>query len=75
MSHAASAAPDFDQVSEHVQGLKIHAVISGELDADHSAALTVPLCQATDEQLLAEVARRKLDIHAEITQVCIKILI
>lgn len=28
--------------------------------------------QATDEQLLAEVARRKLDIHANITQEMVK---
>jgi hypothetical protein len=34
---------DFDQVSEHVKGLKIHAMISGDLDADHDAALRVPL--------------------------------
>jgi hypothetical protein len=38
-----SKGPDFDQVSEHVKGLKIHAVISGELDADHHAALKIPL--------------------------------
>jgi hypothetical protein len=62
----------FDAVAEHVKGLKIHAVISGELDADHQAALSVPLGQCSDEQLLAEVARRKLDIHANITQEMVK---
>ncbi len=33
----------FDQVAEHVKGLKIHAMISGDLDADHHAALSIPL--------------------------------
>ena len=42
--HAAAATDvAFDQVAEHVKGLKIHAMISGELDADHHAALSVPL--------------------------------
>lgn len=67
------SSPAFDQVQEHVQGLKIHAMISSELDADHNAALTIPLAQATDEQLLAEIARRKLDIHANITQDMVKL--
>ena len=58
-----------DQVSQHIKGIKVHTMVSLELDADHEAAMTVPLCNATDEQLLAEVARRKLDIHANITQV------
>lgn len=33
----------FDQVNEHVKGLKIHAMVSSELDADHTAALSIPL--------------------------------
>ena len=33
----------FDQVDEHVKGLKIHAMISSEFDADHQAALSIPL--------------------------------
>jgi serine/threonine protein kinase len=62
----------FDQVSEHVKGLKIHAMVRKELDCDHEHALGIPLCQATDEQLLGEIARRKIDIHANITQDMVK---
>jgi len=61
----------FDQVEEHVKGLKIHAMISSDLVQSDRDALNIPLCQATDEQILAEIARRKLDIHANITQVFI----
>jgi hypothetical protein len=67
MSEASTIKPSFDQVTEHVKGLKVHTMISSELDADHASAMMVPLCQSTDEQLLAEVARRKLDIHDNIT--------
>jgi hypothetical protein len=64
-----NASVQFDQVDEHVKGLKIHAMISGDLVADQTEGLSVPLCEATDEQILAEIARRKLDVHANITQV------
>jgi hypothetical protein len=59
----------FDQVQEHVKGLKVHAMVSSELVANLNDCLNVPLCEASDEQILAEVARRKLDLHANITQV------
>ena len=59
----------FDQVEEHVKGLKVHAMISSELVANEKDGLRVPLCEASDEQILAEIARRKLDVHANITQV------
>jgi len=62
----------FDQVEEHIKGLKVHAMVSSELDADHAAALLIPLGQASDEQLLAEIARRKIDIHSNITQDMVK---
>ena len=38
--------------------VKVHAVVSGELDHDHNLA---PLGQVTDEQLIAELAERDLD--------------
>jgi hypothetical protein len=71
MQHISSTRVSFDQVDEHVKGLKIHAMISSDLVADETEALDIPLGQATDEQLLAEIARRKLDVHANITQVLI----
>ena len=41
----------FDQVDEHVKGLKIHAMISSEFDADHQAALSIPLGYNTLESI------------------------
>lgn len=58
----------FDQVEEHVKGLKVHAMISSDLVANEKDGLRVPLCEATDEQILAEIARRKLDVHSNVTQ-------
>lgn len=43
--------------------IKIHTVVSSELDFDHEAAMMLPLGEVSDEQLLAEVARRRLDLH------------
>lgn len=47
--------------------IKIHTVVSAELDYDHESAMKIPLGEVTDEQLLAEVARRRLDLHDKIT--------
>lgn len=52
--------------------IKIHTVVTAELDFDHDAAMKVPLGEVTDEQLLAEVARRKLDLHSSITDALVK---
>lgn len=43
-----------------------------DLDFDHTKALNVPLGECSDEQLLAEVARRKLDLHDKITDSLVK---
>jgi hypothetical protein len=45
LAHSTMSSKDavFDQVEEHVKGLKIHAMISSEFDADHQAALSIPL--------------------------------
>lgn len=48
--------------------LKIHSQISQSFAIDPVNSLNMPLGQATDEELLAEVARRKLDIHKKITE-------
>ena len=42
--------------------LKVHAVVSAEIDIDHENAMKVPLGDCSDEQLLAEIARRNLDL-------------
>lgn len=52
--------------------IKIHSMVSEALDCDHKAALSVPLGETSDEQLLAEVARRKLDLHDKITDSLVK---
>ena len=52
--------------------IKIHSVISSELDYDHDTAMGMPLGEVSDESLLAEVARRRLDIHDKITDSMVK---
>lgn len=52
--------------------IKIHTVVSSELDFDHEKAMTIPLGEVTDEQLLAEVARRRLDLHDKITDAVVR---
>eukprot|EP00428_Durinskia_dybowskii_P063620 CAMPEP_0170363726 /NCGR_PEP_ID=MMETSP0117_2-20130122/5006_1 /TAXON_ID=400756 /ORGANISM="Durinskia baltica, Strain CSIRO CS-38" /LENGTH=398 /DNA_ID=CAMNT_0010618203 /DNA_START=52 /DNA_END=1248 /DNA_ORIENTATION=+ len=52
--------------------IKIHSVISSELDCDHETAMQMPLGEVSDESLLAEVARRHLDIHDKITDSMVK---
>lgn len=55
-----------------IPDIKVHTVVSAELDYDHEAAMLLPLGEVTDEQLLAEVARRKLDLHDKITDAMVK---
>lgn len=52
--------------------IKIHSVVSSELDFDHESAMALPLGEVSDEQLLAEVARRNLDLHDKITDSLVK---
>ena len=52
--------------------IKIHSVVSSELDYDHEAAMMIPLGEVSDEQLLAEVARRHIDLHDKITDSLVK---
>ena len=48
--------------------IKIHACTENYLDPDHENALMTPLGEVTDEQLLAEIVRRKIDIHHNVTE-------
>ena len=59
-------------VHEAQPDIKIHSTISMALDFDHDAAMKIPLGEVSDEQLLAEVARRKLDIHTQITDAMVR---
>jgi len=52
--------------------IKIHSVVSADLDFDHTTAMKVPLGICSDEQLLAEVARRNIDLHQSITDALVK---
>jgi serine/threonine protein kinase len=52
--------------------IKVHTVVTGDLDYDHVSSMMIPLGEVTDEQLLAEVARRHLDIHDKITDSVVK---
>jgi hypothetical protein len=47
--------------------IKVHSMISTSFDKDHENTLLLPLGEITDEELMAEVARRKLDVHHNIT--------
>mmetsp|Transcript_63722 Transcript_63722/g.132684 ORF Transcript_63722/g.132684 Transcript_63722/m.132684 type:complete len:393 (-) Transcript_63722:18-1196(-) len=73
------AAPAVNRKESHVENIhpvnpdiKVHSVVSSELDYDHEAAMTVPLGETSDEQLLAEVARRHIDLHDKITDSLVK---
>jgi hypothetical protein len=48
--------------------LKVHSQLSQSFSLDPQASKNVPLSLASDEDLLAEVARRKLDIHKKVTE-------
>jgi calcium/calmodulin-dependent protein kinase I len=65
--------------SSHVENLhpvnpdiKVHTVVSAELDCDHESSMMIPLGECSDEQLLAEVARRHLDLHDKITDTLVR---
>lgn len=52
---------------EVLSDIKVHSMISSSFSVDHGAAMLTPLGEVSDEELLAEVARRRLDIHHNIT--------
>ena len=73
-AHAPLSSKRDSHVNVHTVNpdIKIHSVISSELDYDHETAMTMPLGEVSDESLLAEVARRHLDIHDKITDSMVK---
>jgi len=52
--------------------IKVHTVVTGDMDFDHKGAMKIPLGEVSDEQLMAEVARRNLDLHDKITDAVVK---
>jgi serine/threonine protein kinase len=79
MGNCGSAPPPATDGVNHARNvhtvnpeIKIHSVVSESLDFDHKAAMLVPLGECSDEQLLAEVARRKLDLHDKVTDSLVK---
>lgn len=59
-------------IEEHVKSIAVHAEVCTELDDNHAAAQEIPLGRVTDEQLLAEVKLRGLDLHETITVELVK---
>ena len=64
-----------------IEGMQIHVIPTRELDAHYerssnsnevSASMRVALGECTDEQLVAELARRGLDLHDSITEEFVK---
>ena len=47
--------------------VKVHSELVADLDFDHAKALDIPLRDCTDEQLIVELARRKVDIQHRVT--------
>ena len=52
--------------------IQIHSMISESFSVDPAGAMLVPLGEASDEELLAEVARRNLKIRHNITESIVK---
>ena len=59
-------------MSERKSEVVVHASISAELDADPTTSGDIQLKNCTDEMLLAEIARRGIDIHHTVTQDLVK---
>jgi calcium-dependent protein kinase len=52
--------------------VKVHAQVSSELDVDPKLAAETLLKNCTDDQLLAEIGRRGIDIHHNVTEQLVK---
>ena len=53
--------------SQPAADVKVHSMISTSFDVNHADIMKIPLGEVTDEELMAEVARRKIDVHHNIT--------
>lgn len=52
--------------------IKVHSMISASFDMHGEYSKLIPLGEVTDEELMAEVARRKLDVHHNITDALVR---
>jgi serine/threonine protein kinase len=59
--------PHSDPYVDMIPNVKVHSEISADLDYDHASALETLLKDCTDEQLISEIARRKLDLQHKVT--------
>jgi serine/threonine protein kinase len=56
-----------EKEQEQYPNVMVHSEISQDLDYDHETALETLLKDCTDEQLISEIARRKLDLQHKVT--------
>ena len=59
-------------VEEKSVRVKVHASLHRDLDSHHELALTTPLRECTDEQILAEIARRGIDVKHSVTEATVR---
>ena len=70
-----------EALSEHeVFAVKVHSELTSDIDYDHNSAMELKLKDCSDEQLIAELARRKVDIQVtkaihKPMKACIQIII
>jgi serine/threonine protein kinase len=66
------SAPETLKSPRSPRGVIVHATISSELDDHGEKSRELKLKDCTDEQILAEIARRGVDIHHNVTQDLVK---
>ena len=67
MSKSVTKSAHSANSRDNLPFVKVHSEMSADLDYDHAKALDLPLRECTDEQLIAELARRKVDIQHRVT--------
>ena len=66
----AKVAPEAND--DHAPHVVVHAAIHKDLGSHHEVALETRLKDCTDEQILAEIARRGIDVKHSVTEETIK---
>ena len=66
-SNSPMLTPYEEKDNEEKFQVKVHSELVADLDFDHAKALDIPLRDCTDEQLIVELARRKVDIQHRVT--------
>jgi serine/threonine protein kinase len=60
-SEKESVAMDHYNMHNTHEDMKVHTIVTNEMDYDHQSALLIPLGEVSDEQLVAELAERSLN--------------